>query len=80
MSVTEKIFQIMQETAEEKGVALKPTLTMPIGELGFDSMDWAVIVVKLEQELGFDPFADGARFEIHTVNDFVKLYQKDSQS
>ncbi|MCX7836048.1 MAG: phosphopantetheine-binding protein [bacterium] len=77
MTVQETIFQIMKETAEEKGASIQPNLQLPIGELGFDSMDWAVIVVKLEQELGFDPFADGARFEINTVQDFVRLYQKE---
>lgn len=74
MTIQETIIQIFQETAEENGQKLTPTTSMTIRELGFQSIDWAVIVVKLEQELGFDPFSTGAQFDLNTVQDFINLY------
>jgi acyl carrier protein len=38
-----------------------------------DSLDFAVIVVQLEQALGVDPFRAGAR-PVQTVGEFVALY------
>ena len=45
-------------------------------ESGLDSLSFALIVVRLEDTLGFDPF-DGPQ-ETHfpvTYGDFVKLYE-----
>ena len=38
-----------------------------------DSLDFAVVVVQLEQKLGVDPFRDGAQ-PVQTVGQFVDLY------
>jgi acyl carrier protein len=45
-------------------------------ESGLDSLSFALIVVRLEDALGFDPFdADEAlKFPV-TFGDFVKLYE-----
>ena len=43
---------------------------------GFDSLDWAEVVVRLETELGFDPFetqAASAR-TLETLEDWISLY------
>ena len=37
-------------------------------------MDFAIIVVKLEEEFGFDPFAEGIPDGVRTYGDLVKLY------
>lgn len=42
--------------------------------LGLDSMDFAEIVVRLEQEFGTDPFADGGVPGIRTISDLAALY------
>jgi len=43
---------------------------------GLDSLGFALIVVRLENALGFDPFdsADTVAFPV-TFSDFVKLYE-----
>lgn len=38
-----------------------------------DSLDFAVVVVQLEQQLGVDPFRLGAR-PVQTVGEFIALY------
>ena len=44
-------------------------------QLKLDSLDLAVTVVTLEQELGVDPFRDSAP-PVRTFGDFVALYEK----
>ena len=55
-----------------------PQLTddLPLLELGFDSPCLAVVVARLEDALGVDPFsaADGVALPV-TIGDFVKLYE-----
>ena len=43
---------------------------------GLDSLCFAVLVVRLEDELGLDPLGsvDQARFPV-TIGDFIKLYE-----
>jgi acyl carrier protein len=43
---------------------------------GLDSLSFALIVVRLEEALGFDPFdvADDVKFPV-TFGDFVRLYE-----
>jgi acyl carrier protein len=45
-------------------------------ESGLDSLSFALIVARLEDALGFDPFdvADDVKFPV-TFGDFVKLYE-----
>jgi acyl carrier protein len=46
-------------------------------ESGLDSLSFALIVARLEDALGFDPFdsTDDLKFPT-TFGDFVKLYEK----
>lgn len=46
-------------------------------ETGFDSMSFAVLVVRLDDEFGFDPFtaAEDAAYP-QTFRDFVEFYHK----
>jgi acyl carrier protein len=48
-------------------------------ESGLDSLSFALIVARLEDTLGFDPFdvADDVKFPV-TFGDFVKLYENHS--
>jgi len=45
-------------------------------ESGLDSLSFALIVARLEDSLGFDPFdvADDVKFPV-TFGDFVRLYE-----
>jgi acyl carrier protein len=47
---------------------------------GLDSLSFALIVVRLEQALGFDPFdvAEDVKFPV-TFGEFVKLYENQSK-
>jgi acyl carrier protein len=46
--------------------------------LGFDSLDLAVIVVRLEQQLGCDPFREG-RPLVATFGELVALYEREAE-
>lgn len=45
--------------------------------LGLDSLEFAVLVVRLEDVFGFDPFLSGRVEQFpHTVGDLVALYEQ----
>jgi acyl carrier protein len=44
------------------------------GSLGLESLDFAEIVLRLEQVFGKDPFANGAIPEVRTLGDLCALY------
>ena len=67
----------MAEVAREHGkilAALKDDLVL--AECGLDSLGVAVLVARLEDTLGVDPFtaAEEAVFPV-TLGDFVKVYE-----
>lgn len=78
MNATRKIIiETLNEIRADRGEpALEPqdsdTLT---AEFGFDSLDLAVVVVRLEQRLGRDPFRDGRPLPA-TFGDWVTLYEQ----
>ena len=41
---------------------------------GLDSLCFAILVVRLEDELGLHPLSSVARFPV-TIGDFIKLYE-----
>lgn len=77
MSVRLRIFSAMQQIAGEQKITL-PSLEddLSLHETGFDSLAFAILVVRLEDDLGVDPFtiAEDAGFPL-TVGDFVKAYE-----
>jgi acyl carrier protein len=63
--------------AAENGKTLPPlTDDLPLFESGLDSLCLAVIVARLEDGLGVDPFSDSEDvvFPV-TVGEFVRLYE-----
>lgn len=77
MSVRLRIFSAMQQIAEEQEITLPPLeddLSLP--ETGFDSLAFAILVARLEDDLGIDPFtiAEDAAFPL-TIGDFVRAYE-----
>jgi acyl carrier protein len=78
MSVRLRIIAAMQQIAEEQKVTL-PRLRddLSLHETGFDSLAFAILVARLEDELGTDPFtiAEDAAFPL-TIGDFIGAYEE----
>jgi acyl carrier protein len=77
MSVRSRIFSAMQQIAREQNITLPPLEDdLSLHETGFDSLAFAILVARLEDDLGVDPFtiAEDATFPL-TVGDFVRLYE-----
>jgi acyl carrier protein len=77
MSVRPTITSLFQEVAEEQQRELAPlTDDMLLVQCGLDSLSFALIVARLEDTLGFDPFDthQGVDFPV-TFGDFVSLYE-----
>jgi acyl carrier protein len=77
MSVRSKIFSAMHQIAEEQKVTLPPLQDdLPLQDTGFDSLAFAILVARLEDDLGIDPFsiAEDAAFP-STVGEFIGAYE-----
>jgi acyl carrier protein len=67
----------MQQIAEEQGKKLAPLSDeMVLLDSGLDSLGFAVLVARLEDSLGLDPFtaSEDVYFPV-TLGDFVKAYE-----
>jgi acyl carrier protein len=77
MSVRSRVIDAIKQIANEQHVTL-PELTddLSLHETGFDSLAFAILVARLEDETGVDPFtiAEDAAFPA-TVGDFVRAYE-----
>ena len=77
MSVRSKILSAMQQIAEEQKVTLPPLRDdLSLHDTGFNSLAFAILVARLEDDLGIDPFtiAEDAAFP-STVGEFVRVYE-----
>ena len=77
MSVRSEIISQFKQLSEEHNRTLSPlTDELPLLDSGLDSLCFAVMVARLEDVLGVDPFSTGedAPFPV-TVGDFVKAYE-----
>jgi acyl carrier protein len=77
MSVRSRIFSAMQQIAVEQKVTLPPLDDdLSLHETGFDSLAFAILVARLEDDLGIDPFtiAEDASFP-STIGEFVRAYE-----
>lgn len=73
LTITEQMTQI----AREHGKTLAPLHDdLVLLDSGLDSLGFAVLVARLEDTLGIDPFttAEDAMFPL-TLGDFVKVYE-----
>jgi acyl carrier protein len=77
MSVRSTVTAIFEQAAREQQRTLVPlTDDVKLLESGLDSLSFAIIVAKLEDELGFDPFNSDEPVEFPiTFSDFVRLYE-----
>lgn len=68
----------MQTIADEQAKRLAPLSDdLVLLDSGLDSLCFAVLVARLEDKLGLDPFtaADDVAFPV-TLGDFVKVYER----
>jgi acyl carrier protein len=71
MLVRSRIFSTMKQIAEEQQVTLPPLQDdLLLHETGFDSLAFAILVARLEDDLGI---AEDAAFP-STVGEFVRAY------
>jgi len=77
MSVRTTITSQFQQVAIEQERALSPLSDdLKLVQSGLDSLSFAIIVARLEDALGIDPFnsAEALEFPV-TFGDFVRLYE-----
>jgi acyl carrier protein len=70
---------IISDTFKQVAIEQQRTLSqlsdnVKLLDSGLDSLSFALIVARLEDSLGFDPFANVDTFPV-TYGDFVKLYE-----
>ncbi len=77
MSVKLTILEQMEQVAREHGKILAPLKEdLVLADCGLDSLGFAVLIARLEDTLGVDPFtaAEDAFFPV-TLGEFVKVYE-----
>lgn len=76
MDARSEVVEAFTKVAHEYEKDLPPlTDSTPLLESGLDSLCFAIIVTRLEDSLGVDPFsADDSLFPV-TFGEFVKLYE-----
>jgi acyl carrier protein len=77
MSVRSEVITQFKLVADEQGKRLAPlTDDVSLLESGLDSLCFAVVVARLEDVLGVDPFSEDedARFPV-TLGDFIRFYE-----
>ena len=82
MSITEIVIcEIQQIAAEKKGNLPPLTDDLVLLESGLDSLGIAILVARLEETLGLDPFteSDDISYPV-TLGDFVRFYENAAKS
>ncbi len=76
ISVRSSVISRFEEVAREQNKKLAPFSDgLPLLESGLDSLCFAIVVARLEDSLGVDPFsAEDVDFPV-TFGDFIRLYE-----
>ena len=77
VSARSTILSQFEQVAREQNRKLAPLSDdLVLIDSGLDSLCFAIVVARLEDSLGFDPFGatEDARFPV-TFGDFVKMYE-----
>jgi len=77
MSIRSTIMDQMTQVAREQGKSLAPLNDdLALLDSGLDSLGIAILVARLEDRLGVDPFttAEDVQFPV-TIGDFVRAYE-----
>ena len=76
MSTRSEIIDEFTRVAGEHGKQLPPLAdTLALIESGLDSLCFAIIVARLEDRIGVDPFTSDAILFPVTFGEFVSLYE-----
>jgi acyl carrier protein len=68
------IHKILAESGAKRPVSL--TDELPLLDSGLDSLGVAILVTRLEEALGFDPFSDSTAISYPvTVGDLIRVYE-----
>jgi acyl carrier protein len=74
--VRETIFSEIMEIAADQTIALPPLNDdLSLNETGLDSLCFAILVARLEDDLDVDPFVEEVSFPV-TVGDLIKAYEQ----
>jgi acyl carrier protein len=82
MSVKAAVISQIQEIADDNKKSLPPlTDDLVLLDSGLDSLAIAILVARLEETLGFDPFteSDDSAFPV-TLGDFIRFYEHAAES
>ena len=82
MSVRAIVIAQIQQIAEDNKKSLPPlTDDLVLLDSGLDSLAIAILVARLEETLGFDPFteSDDMAYPV-TLGDFIRFYEHAAQS
>jgi acyl carrier protein len=77
MSTRAAIIRTIQQIAREQGKFLAPLNDdLVLLDSGLDSLALAILVARLDDDLGFDPFSasDDAYYPV-TLGDFIRFYE-----
>ena len=76
MTMRLTILTHIRDVAAEQGKTLAPlTDDLPLMESGLDSLCFAILVARLEDVLGADPFTSAASHRFpNTIGDLIALY------
>ena len=77
MSIKSAVIWEMEQVAEERQKALGPlTDDAILLDTGLDSLSFAILVARLEDRLGVDPFSESGDLSFPvTLGDFVRVYE-----
>jgi acyl carrier protein len=70
-----RIREALLEVFKEKGLtppALEPDTILE--QIGLESLDFAQVVIRMEEITSKDPFASGAEFQIKSLADLAAVY------
>ena len=77
MSVKATVISQIEQIADDSKKRLPPlTDDLVLLDSGLDSLAIAILVARLEEELGFDPFTDSDEVAYPvTLGDFIRFYE-----
>jgi acyl carrier protein len=78
MVIRDTVIGTIQKVLAESGAKRLVSLTdeLPLLDSGLDSLGIAILVTRLEEALGFDPFSDSTAISYPvTVGDLIRVYE-----
>jgi acyl carrier protein len=77
MPAVELVIEVLNTVMENRGLRsgdVSPETRLD-ASLGLESLDFAEVVVRLEERTGKDPFASGPVPQVTTVSELAALYE-----